>query len=383
MAKIQHVYKDKQSKKWFYKKRLPKGNPTGKEWAIKKGFDTAGEAKQALDKYLQDIERLDVNSHGGTQLKAFTETIVYPHWKRNFKRSTFEGKVLHCKHIFHYFGEKAFAEISQRDIAGFRSYLIGLKNLQGNPIGSMYVNLALCSLGQIYDLACEHEIVKENIARKIKGLPQKAKTEVNYWTLSEFQQFLSVIDTSTYMGYLQHLGFYMMFFTGLRVGEMMARKWTDIDWDNQSIYIDSTLHFRSVDDWSACTKDGPKTASSKGWVKLTPKTVEMLRSWKAMQERIGKMEYIFMYNGVMYSLEAWRRWKTAFVHRWNAQADEDKKLTNIRVHDLRDSHGMWLLIQGVDIKTIQKRLRHAKATTTMNYYLDKLPENEDKVLQGF
>ena len=175
----------------------------------------------------------------------------------------------------------------------------------------------------------------------------------------------------------------MLFFTGLRIGELMARKWTDIDWEKQAIYIDSTLFFCSVDDWSTSIKDGPKTASSKGWVKLTPKIMEMLKTWKAKQERIGKMEYIVMYNGVMYKPERWRIWKSSFVKKWNTRAGEDRQLKNIRVHDLRDSHGMWLLTQGVDIKTIQKRLRHAKATTTMNYYLDKLPETEDRVLQGF
>ena len=109
----------------------------------------------------------------------------------------------------------------------------------------------------------------------------------------------------------------------------------------------------------------------------------MLKTWKAMQERVGKMEYICMYNFAMYSPANWRNWKKALLDKWNEQADEENRLKNIRVHDLRDSHGMWLLVQGVDIKTIQKRLRHAKATTTMNYYLDKLPENEEKVLQGF
>ena len=383
MAKYQNIYKDKQSKKWFYKKRLPKGNPTEKEWAIKKGFDTAGEAKQALDNYLQALKKMTIDPQDRTQLRAFAEEFVYPHWKHNLKRQTYDGKVLHCKHIFDYFGTRTFVEIAQRDIAGFRSYLLEQKNHQGDPFNSVYINLILFTLGQIYDLAREHEIVQENVARNIKSLPQKSKTEVHYWTLPEFQQFLSVIDTSTYLGYMKYLGYYMLFFTGLRIGEMMARKWTDIDWEQQAIYIDSTLHFRNVDDWSACTSAGPKTPSSKGWVKLTPKIMVMLKTWKSMQEKMGKMEYIFMYDGVMYSLERWRRWKTTFVKEWNMQADEDEKLENIRVHDLRDSHGMWLLMQGVDIKTIQKRLRHANAATTMNYYLDKLPECEGKVLSDF
>jgi integrase len=90
-----------------------------------------------------------------------------------------------------------------------------------------------------------------------------------------------------------------------------------------------------------------------------------------------------MYDGEMYSTIKWSKWKSSIVKKWNKKADKDSHLKNIRVHDLRDSHGMWLLSKGVDIKTIQKRLRHAKATTTMNYYLDKLPDSEDKVLQDY
>lgn len=78
-----------------------------------------------------------------------------------------------------------------------------------------------------------------------------------------------------------------------------------------------------------------------------------------------------MYNCEMYSSANWTYWKNSFVKKWNEQANEDEQLKNIHVHDLRDSHKMFLLMNGTDLKTIQKKLRHAKATTTMNYYLDK------------
>jgi len=109
----------------------------------------------------------------------------------------------------------------------------------------------------------------------------------------------------------------------------------------------------------------------------------MLKVWKTKQETLGEMDYIFMIDGVMYSPTNWTYWKNLFVKKWNEQAYESEQLKNIRVHDLRDSHGMFLLMNGADLKTIQKKLRHAKATTTMIYYLDKLPEKEDKILQGF
>ena len=439
MAKIQNVYRDKDTKKWFYKKRLPKDHPTGKAWAIKKGFETAGQAKQALDDYLLKLKQLETTKQENKavmetidiendvmleafahqtllpyfernpkrldnfltelqQLKAklegksdasnvvletFTRKTVYPYFKRKLKKGTLESKYNHCEHIFNFFKERTFADIGKKDIASFRSHLLSLKNRQGNPVGSMFINLILCTLGQIYDLACEQEIIEDNVARQVKGLPQKAKTDIDYWTLTEFENFLSVIDDSTYVGGLKKFGFYFLFFSGLRVGEMMARKWSDIDWESESIYVNSTLYFKNVDHWSADPKDGAKNASSIGWVKLTPKIMEMLKGWKATQEKTGKMDYIFMYDGTMYGVHKWRDWKNSLVKEWNKQASVDKQLKNIRVHDLRDSHGMLLSNQGVDLKTIQKRLRHAKATTTMNYYLDKLPEKESSILQNF
>ncbi len=44
-----------------------------------------------------------------------------------------------------------------------------LKNSHGEPLSSMYLNLVLSTLGQIYDLACEHDVVKENIAQISRG----------------------------------------------------------------------------------------------------------------------------------------------------------------------------------------------------------------------
>jgi len=138
------------------------------------------------------------------------------------------GKKVHCKYIFKYFDGKNFDNIGNKNIAKFRSYLLNYDSKQDGKLASMTINLILCSLSQIYDLAYEHEIVKENIARQVKGLPQKVKTEIDYWT-EEFERFLFVIDDTTYLGYLKKLEFCTLFFTGMRIGEMMARKWTDIE----------------------------------------------------------------------------------------------------------------------------------------------------------
>jgi len=387
MAKIQNVYKDKGTKKWFYKKRLPKGNPTGKDWAIKKGFGTASQARAALDEYLADLKNKVVKKgtdfEQGITLEAFTREKVLPYFEVNLKRKSVECKHNYCAHIFRYFVDMTFDDIRKSDISNFKSYLLTVDNGKGGTLCTNTVNHALCTLSQIYELAIEHELVGVNLVKDIKKLKQKIKRDIKYWTLPEFEKFLSITDKTTYKGYMQYVGFYTLYFSGMRIGEMMARKWSDIDWENESIYIDSTLDYNNVNDWQTKTDLGPKNVSSRAWLKLTPKTIEMLTAWKEKQDSLVKVDYIFMYNGTMYDTRRWTSWKNKLVEQWNKSAPKEQQLKNIRVHDLRDSHGMWLLKQGVDLKTIQKRLRHADAKTTMNYYLGKLPEKEQNVLSGF
>jgi len=387
MAKFQNVYKDKDTKNWFYKKRLPKDNPSGKAWAIKKGFKTASEARKALDAYLMELENTEIKKGefitASVTLEAFVKNVVWGEWERKLKQSSMLNKKEQCKYIFNYFEGKTFDGISKKDIAKFKNHLLNYDSRSGEKLKSMTINLALCSLAQIYDIACEHELVPENIARQVKGVSQKPKTKIDYWTLPEFENFLSMIDDSTDKGFLQKLGFYMLFFTGMRIGELMARKWSDIDWDNNAIYIDSTLRYVNAGDWSADPKDGVKTTSSKAWVKLTPKTMDLLKVWKKKQATIGKMDYIIMLKGVMYSPVRWRNWKSWLVKKWNEQASKEAQLKNIRVHDLRDSHAMFLMMNGADIKTVQDALRHTKATTTLNYYVGKLPDVGNNILQQY
>lgn len=353
----------------------------------KKGFATATEARRALDKFMRELETIEIQrvgfTHKNVTLEEFTVNIAYGEWEHKLKKSAMPGKKVHCRHIFKFFEARTFVDISKKDIAAFKSHLINTDSRSGGKLGARTITLILCTLSQIYDFACEHELVDKNIAREIKALPQTVKTEIDYWTLPEFENFLSMIDDSTYKGYFQKLGFYLLFFSGMRIGEMLARKWSDIDWESSSIYINSTLSYVNTNNWTASTKDGPKTASSKGWVKLTPKTIEMLKVWRDMQTKLVKSEYIFMLGGVMQPNSYWSNWKNKYINKWNEQANESQQLKKIRIHDFRDSHGMFLLMNGADLKTIQKKLRHAKATTTMNYYLDKLPDVEDKILNGF
>ncbi|MEK4667405.1 phage integrase SAM-like domain-containing protein [Niallia sp. FSL R7-0271] len=115
------------------------------------------------------VPRLSKSETSKVSFELFVENVVLPHFKRGLKKGTYQQKKGHCRHIKRYFKGKTFQEIEQKDIANFRSYLMDLKNSHGEPLSSMYLNLVLSTLGQIYDLACEHDVVKENIAQISRG----------------------------------------------------------------------------------------------------------------------------------------------------------------------------------------------------------------------
>lgn len=98
MAKIANVYKDKDTRKWFYKKRAPKDCPSGKSWYIKKGFDTATKARSALDKFLLELKQLGEQQEenksaiatldigNDVMLEGFAYTTLLSHFEKNPKQ---------------------------------------------------------------------------------------------------------------------------------------------------------------------------------------------------------------------------------------------------------------------------------------------------------
>ncbi|WP_348922175.1 tyrosine-type recombinase/integrase [Enterococcus rotai] len=385
MAKISNVYKHKKTKKWYYKKRLKKGNSLGKLWIKEEGFNSASEAKYALNEALEKV-KYNINNFEKSEsidFYEFFESVAVPHFKRTLKDSTFRNRYkMYCKY-FQYFQGKNICDIKQRDIALFKDYLQNLNSQYEKPISSGYINHILSGVYQVFDLAVERELVEVNYARRVKKMKVRAKREISYWTIDEFNTFFSLISETKYLDIMKKAGFYTLFFSGLRVGELMARKWSDVDWEKNMIYVNSTLNYRNKFNWTASVSDGAKTFSSKGWVKLSPKNVEWLRKWKKSQESVGAMEYIFMYDGTMYSSRNWTLWEEQIIEKYNKGKNRNDQLKRIKIHDFRDSHAMWLLSMGVDLKTIQKRLRHESAKTTMSYYLDKLPEHETNILDSY
>ncbi|MCL2504182.1 MAG: site-specific integrase [Coriobacteriia bacterium] len=154
--------------------------------------------------------------------------------------------------------------------------------------------------------------------------------------------------------------------TGARRGEVLGLTWDSFDARTSSIRINQQQ-----------TKSGlraPKTERGKRTITLDGATIERLAEWKSQQA-----EYLFSFGirqtektpivsdelGGFLEPDNFSRWWDIFRKRHG--------FDTLKLHDLRHTQATLLIAQGVDIKTVQNRLGHTKASTTLDLYAGVLP----------
>jgi len=169
---------------------------------------------------------------------------------------------------------------------------------------------------------------------------------------------------------------------GLRQGEALALRWSDVDLDARTLRVSATLQrvpvmLRGADDGGRGTRyrlEPPKTARSRRTIHLPGVVVTALR-----EHRLRQLEERLAAGG------AWQEWDLVFattigtpmdarnVSRAFADLLQRAGLPRIRFHDLRHSAATLMLAQGVDARTIMATLGHSTIGITMNTYAHVLP----------
>lgn len=144
---------------------------------------------------------------------------------------------------------------------------------------------------------------------------------------------------------------------GLRRGEALGLRWSDIDFENETITVAGQYTYNG--DSSVIWKPKLKTSQSHRTLYLVPYIKEELLAVRAAFPRDRIVQYVCELDGVLPTPNAiTKRWET-----FRAKYGFDK----VRVHDLRHSAATMLIKSGADLNTVKNMLGHTKIETTERY----------------
>lgn len=121
-----------------------------------------------------------------------------------------------------------------------------------------YVRIVQGMLCLAFDRAIILGLAKKNPARMIGNIKSK-KVKIDFWTLEEFQKVISLLYKGDYYEHYLFISFWLLFMTGMRIGEAAALQWDDIDFETGMLIISKTLYYKTMNDYKFVE---PKTQAS-------------------------------------------------------------------------------------------------------------------------
>ena len=309
----------------------------------KRGFRTKSEADEYEHNFLQQQQRaLDIT------FENFVE-IYFSDMENRLRKSTIKNKrYMFDLKIAPYFKNKKISEIKTSDIRMWQNELIK------KGYAPTYLKSINNQLSAIFNYAVRYYDLKDNPCRKAGSIGKSKADEMNFWTKQEFKTFLESIEKTE-----ARMAFLILYWTGMRIGELLALTFEDIDLKNRKISI--TKSCQRIDGEDIITP--PKTEKGKRVITIPPFLVNEITKYCNKLYGIMPNERIFRFTKSYMEHEMVRGIKASGVQR-------------TRLHDLRHSHASLLVEMGFQLLEIAERLGHEKIETTLNTYSHLYPNKQ-------
>jgi integrase len=350
LPKVSHVYKDKVRGTYYAVVSLGFDDITGKRIQKKKtGFTSQVEAQKWYDFTKADLSRSSVQMNSTMSFKTFVDKYFMPDYKTRTKLQTYDVGVARLKRLDYFFDRK-LSSISPIVIQDWHNSLLK-ENVSMSYIYSLHQFLQI-----ILNFAEKLGLVSRNNA-KVAGNVKRSRGKVDFWTIEEFTAFIQTFNQKRVNEKLMFTVYWFLFFTGLRIGELQALTWKDIDFEEKWVYIHKSIYYRNRKNWKFTDT---KTQSSIRKLYLDDDTLKYMREWKEVQEQIGKIDFIFSDNGLPIVKNR--------VNKMLIRHAEKVNIKPIRVHDLRHSHASLMLQLGMNDLELKNRLGHSDISITLGVY---------------
>ncbi|CDQ41529.1 site-specific integrase [Virgibacillus salexigens] len=376
------AYIHKRGKKWAYIVNIAKDSEGKRKQVTKSGFKTKKEAQLAANKVENALANGTHLFESNITFKELTEQ-WFEHYVTQVKISSVRARRYAIKHLLDVWDSVSIKKITKHM---YQTELDKLnKKFSRNFIDSIHT-----TANMIFKYAIRKDLLQSSPSASFV-MPKKQVTvedieqeniQEKFLELNELKEFLSIARKNGLS--MDYLIFTTLAYTGIRLGELIALKWSDINFTDCTLRISKTYYNpnNNKDDFKLLT---PKTEKSIRTIMIDKELVELFKEHRKKQNKLKMKQQMFFKDQNFIFTENTgnpRVMKMVAIRlqRLMKLMNIDKHITP---HGFRHTHTSLLIEAGAGIKEIQERLGHSDINTTMNIYAHMTKNIEEKTSQKF
>ena len=297
-------------------------------------------------------------------------------WLNNYVKPTSKQKTyvrykeIVIQHIIKGLGEHEINDITLLLLQQYTTKLLNSGNIKtGHGLSANSVNGIVNVLRNSLKVAYEVGIVPLYIAERIKR-PLLKEKQVNCFTQAEQKQ----IEHSIFSGKKQKmLGVIICLYTGLRIGELLALEWSDIDFQKGLLFVTKACH-DGKDASGKFTRitDAPKTEMSSRTIPIPDGILSIFKDLKNANLKGCSPYVIVSTKNKVLSVRAYQRSFEILL--------SNLKIPHRGFHALRHTFATRALECGMDVKTLSEILGHKNPMITLKRYVHSLIDHKKEMM---
>ncbi len=332
------VYKEEKTGTWRAVYRYTDWNGERKQ-TQKRGFKTKREA-QAWEREQVHKTSADLDMN----FKSFVE-LYTADMKTRLKENTWATKehIIRTK-LLPYFGKLKMCIITAQQIITWQNEMLNHKDEKGQPYSPVYL-----------------KTVRDNPCKKAGSMGKKKNREMMFWTKEQYLKFAEVMMDKP----LSFYAFEMLYWCGIREGELLALTPADFDFEKCTVTINKSYQRLNGQDLITT----PKTEKSNRVITMPQFLAEEIQDYLKMLYGIGANDRMFTVT-------------KSYLHREMDRGSKEAGVPRIRIHNIRHSAVSLLIDMGFSATAIADRVGHESIDITYNYahlFPSKQMEMADKL----
>ena len=334
------VYKDAKTNTWRVIFRYTDWTGERKQ-TQKRGFPTKREAL-AWEREQQNKSTADLDM----TFESFAE-LYEKDTKPKLKENTWHTKehIIRTK-LLTYFGKRKMRDIHSKEILAWQSEMLRHTDENGKPYSPVYLKTVHNQLSAIFNHAVKHYNLHVNPAALAGNMGKAKSREMLFWTKEEYLKFADAMMDKP----LSYYAFEMLYWCGIREGELLALTPADFDFVKSTVSISKS--YQRLNGRDIITD--PKTTKSNRVIQMPEFLRDEMKDFLNSLYGVEKEDRIFTITKYYLRHEMERGCKAAGVKK-------------IRVHDIRHSHISLLIDMGFSAIAIADRVGHESIDITYNY----------------